>query len=351
MPMRLTYTAADHWPWPLAFFWNFGPRGVDLFFVLSGFLVSGLIFREHQRSGQFHALHFLVRRGLKIYPAFYLMMLMSLLAGIATGYFPHLRNANWAAEALFVQNYFPGVWGHTWSLAVEEHFYILLSVMLYFILRNHKIGERPLQAVGLAAVVGALCLAFRFQAFATMDVVRWQATELPSHMRIDSLLFGVLLSYFYHYHSKATMDAVQRYRWLITMWLLLAVTLWAILPRTLPIMGTIGLSTLSIAFGGLILLAVTSEIKLRKPFDTVYSGFCCVGEYSYSIYLWHWPVMIITGSALRHLLGRETAPPTLCYAVYAVGSVVIGVTMAKLVEVPVLRLRDRWFPSRSGSLH
>src|SRR5215472_2350919 len=81
--------------------------GVDLFFVLSGFLVSGLLFREYGRLGEVHAGRFLVRRGLRIYPAFYAFLLSTSIA-IGT-----LGNRQFFAEATFVQNYVPGLWDHT----------------------------------------------------------------------------------------------------------------------------------------------------------------------------------------------------------------------------------------------
>jgi peptidoglycan/LPS O-acetylase OafA/YrhL len=93
--------------------------GVDLFFVLSGFLVSGLLFQEHQRRGSLRWGRFLVRRGFKIYPAFYAMMAVAIAVAIRR------HDLQWKpalAELLFVQNYVHGMWLHTWSLAVEEPF-------------------------------------------------------------------------------------------------------------------------------------------------------------------------------------------------------------------------------------
>ncbi len=104
--------------------------GVDLFFVLSGFLVSGLLFREYGRLGEVHAGRFLVRRGLRIYPAFYAFLLST---AIATG---TIGTRQFVAEAAFVQNYIPGLWDHTWSLAVEEHFYFLLALVVAALVRR-----------------------------------------------------------------------------------------------------------------------------------------------------------------------------------------------------------------------
>jgi peptidoglycan/LPS O-acetylase OafA/YrhL len=169
-------------------------------------------------------------------------------------------------------------------------------------------------------------------------------------MRFDSLLFGVLLSYFHHHYPKHTSELVRVWRWPIVAYLLLVVATWVVVPRSHPLMSTIGLSALTLAFGGLTLLAVTSDIRPWVPLASLYRGCCRLGEYSYSIYLWHYPIQYVTGPAVRRILCTESAPPGLCYALYACGSVVVGIIMARLVEIPVLHLRDHWFPSRSGSL-
>src|ERR671924_64261 len=87
----------------LAMWQRGGWVGVDLFFVLSGFLVSGLLFREYLRHGTVHVGRFLARRGLKIYPAFYCFLLASLAALVCRKGWPPARRV--VGELLFVQNY------------------------------------------------------------------------------------------------------------------------------------------------------------------------------------------------------------------------------------------------------
>src|SRR5881394_2769913 len=114
---------------------------VDLFFVLSGFLISGLLFREHQQYRRIDFKQFIVRRGLKIYPAFY--CLIAATVGIAV---LNRWNLPWKrifAEVFFVQNYFIGLWSHTWSLAIEEHFYLLLPLLLMALARINQRNEDP----------------------------------------------------------------------------------------------------------------------------------------------------------------------------------------------------------------
>src|SRR6266498_3684108 len=141
---------------PAHLLYEAGWAGVDLFFVLSGFLISGLLFHEHQRYGRINFKQFIVRRGLKIYPAFY--CLIAATVGIAV---LNKWNLPWKrifAEVFFVQNYCIGLWSHTWSLAIEEHFYLLLPLLLIALARINQGKENPFCAlpwiyVGLASVL------------------------------------------------------------------------------------------------------------------------------------------------------------------------------------------------------
>ena len=90
-----------------SFFRSYGGLGVDLFFVLSGFLVSGLLFREHARRGRISAGRFLLRRGFKIYPAFYVFLVVTVLLRLRAG--DTVTTGQIVREALFVQNYGQGV--------------------------------------------------------------------------------------------------------------------------------------------------------------------------------------------------------------------------------------------------
>src|SRR5204862_6174289 len=110
--------------------------GVDLFFVLSGFLVSGLLFREYQRHGSVNVSRFLVRRGFKIYPGFWVLLAVTVAFRIAVG--APVPQRQLMGEGLFVQNYMGGLWNNTWSLAVEEHFYLLLALITACLVRQRR---------------------------------------------------------------------------------------------------------------------------------------------------------------------------------------------------------------------
>src|SRR5689334_1891242 len=179
--------------------------GVDLFFVLSGFLVSGLLFREYQQTQQVQSVRFLLRRGFKIYPQFYLLIGLTALIPFWVG--KPAPGLQLTSETLFIQNYFRGLWSHTSSLAVEEHFYLLMTIVIAIFARRG--GNDPFQGFPKwisAAFAGTLFL----------RVATWwlhpggqnlneflYLHHFPSHLRMDSLLAGVLVSYYHVFHSAA----------------------------------------------------------------------------------------------------------------------------------------------------
>lgn len=108
--------------------------GVDLFFVLSGFLISGLLYSEYKKRQNISVGRFFIRRGLKIYPAFYFFLAATLAAQLLL-YKGSVPLKPYLYEMLFIQNYHFAIWQHTWSLAVEEHFYIALALLLLALVR------------------------------------------------------------------------------------------------------------------------------------------------------------------------------------------------------------------------
>jgi peptidoglycan/LPS O-acetylase OafA/YrhL len=329
---------------------NSGWMGVDLFFVLSGFLVSGLLFKEFIERRGIRLDRFLIRRALKIYPAFYFMLAATLAIELYRG--APVRSGRFLAEMLFVQNYLPSIYGHTWSLAVEEHFYILLSIGLVAASRRAPDDRFSLRVVpAAAAFVMVVCLCLRIAtalrpADGPFDVRRYLC---PTHLRLDSLAFGVLLSYWYHFHHDRFIGiARRRGAILATSALLIAPSVWLGVENLSVV--TLGFTGLYLGFGGI--LAVCLALPRREGADTSALGLAGsllarIGAYSYGIYLWHMLVVSLGVSLLRRAYGGPL-PYLLEFVLYAAISVLLGVVMTRLVELPVLRLRDRLFPSRAG---
>ena len=307
--------------------------GVDLFFVLSGFLVSGLLFDEHKRSGGLRWGRFLGRRGFKIYPAFYAMLALTFANELVRG---RLRARPALAELLFFQNYTPGLWVHTWSLAVEEHFYLLLPALLLVLLRFGARAGDPFRLVpaawltAAALLLGLRCLNLR------LPFDYW-THFMPTHLRLDSLLLGVAISYCFRYR-KVWVEHWQRHRALLAACgaLLLAPAFAFELDRT-PWIWTAGFLVFALGSG---LLLVSLHGALPTNAFTRAVGY--VGARSYSIYVWHLPVRYWVTDKIAARLHLGAAAST---ALFVAGSIAAGIGLAALLEQPTLRLRDRLLPA------
>lgn len=321
--------------------------GVDLFFVLSGFLVSSLLFRNPERI---NVRKFLIRRGFKIYPAFYVLIGATFAFDVLSS--KPIVASHYYSEIFFVQNYAFQIWPHTWSLAVEEHFYILLPFLLLLLKRCESRLDKPFFM--LPAVVAAVCalsLAGRFVGWMYADVenlvvnVHFAAT----HFRLDALCFGVLLAYYYQFDpDKLRLIRRDPKQAMLAAMVLLAPVILLDVRRSFFV-PTFGVSFLYIAFGIILILSLESAWLARladKPYGRLLTY---LGRHSYSIYLWHFPMLHGT----RYLFGEVFGipDPTISEtAVYMGASFFVGVIMAKLVEFPALKLRDRLFESHRSKI-
>jgi peptidoglycan/LPS O-acetylase OafA/YrhL len=318
-------------------FWHArGGRGVELFFVLSGFLVSGLLFAEYQKRGEMSISRFYVRRAWKIYPAFYFMIFSTyFIQWAVNGDRP--RDRPTFSELFFLQSYSPGFWNHTWTLGVEEHFYLALPLVLALLVRRGGGGANPFRSVpwlvGAVAIGGVL---LRWVNFAVRTEYSYWTHAFPTHLRIDALFFGVGLGYAWHFHGEVLRRLVRPWRYALIAGGWIAWTgMWG--PSSAWDVHTWGYSLYYLGGAAVMMGVLACEI----PRNRVTLALAGVGTYSYSIYLWH---MAFSRFAVPRLEGATSWQTR--NVLHVVAALAIGVLMAKLVELPTLRLRDRWYPSR-----
>lgn len=316
--------------------------GVDLFFVLSGFLVSSLLFREHIKHGIVDIKRFLIRRGFKIYPAFWLFLAFSVVARIWMHQTP--SSTSIVSELLFLQNYLGGVWDHTWSLAVEEHFYIGLAALVTCLIALAP--KSPFKWIPVAFVVIAItCLAFRVLNLFIHSEFSYRAFYFGTHFRIDSLMFGVLLSYLYSFKNFEKRTAHLPTPMLVAIGTLLLAPAFVYEIEKWKWISVFGVMMFYVGSGLLLMVALrlkTSDSVLLKPL-------AALGAASYSIYLWHMPVSTWGYTVISQLTGCENYLLYLLNAV--VGSCLVGWILNQMIEAPVLKLRDRVCPSRTNALN
>jgi len=339
-----------------------GYSGVDLFFVLSGFLISNLLFQEYRSRASIRLSRFFVRRAMKLYPSFYLLIGLTV-AYCLIWHFP-LTESHLLGELFFVQNYLGSMWGHTWSLAIEEHFYILLPLMLALMLKFHRKADNPFWAIPyvfLAVAVG--CLGLRLL---TTHFVQGQASPIqPSGpdwvlapnadfgvfrfllfgtgncytgLRCDSLFFGVLLGYLHNWRPQILSKLMSRpWRFPVSLAGILCLAPIPFFSLDSQFIRTFGFTLLYIGFGTMLMLAIYKEPGRKVVEPGIFArGIGLIGLYSYTIYLWHFPLIMAQG-ALRNTITNDYVLFALCVA----ASILVGVVSAKLVEIPILKLRDR----------
>lgn len=302
-----------------SYFADLGNCGVDLFFVLSGFLISGLLFSEFKKTGSIALKRFWIRRGFKIYPGFYILIFLTVVLAVAQS---HRVPKELLGETFFLQNYTIHFWPHTWSLAVEEHFYFFLPLLLLLFTRTFQGKGNPFRAVPLLSIVlGVFCLYLRVLAFRAGG--GWEQVAHPTHLRIDALFAGVTLGYYSHFDPISFREA--RHVWVLIVGLVLGLTLVVVpsVPR---------LTLAYVAFSFIVSWATNQERSSKRWVIFLAS----IGYYSYSIYLWHVFALLWWSHLPR---GWARVP------FYAFGVIGLGVLMSKLVEIPMLRIRDRWVPS------
>ncbi|MGA3237994.1 MAG: acyltransferase [Bryobacteraceae bacterium] len=297
-----------------------GWTGVDLFFVLSGFLISGLLFREYKVSGNIRVGHFLARRSIKLYPAYYTLIIATIVIARVIS-IPYTWGAIWPS-IVFVQNYYTqDIWGHLWSMAVEEHFYVLLPIAFWLAIRTTKSPfDRLPQAASLVMIFCLICRC----------VSVWHDEQftfpMQSHLRFDGLAFGVLISYFWEFRPEYINNIVRSQgRWLLCAAILL-LSPQCFLSIHSPYMYTIGLTSISLGYGGLLIYSV----KCVRADNVFISGAARIGVYSYTIYLVHAPVLVWT---LCH--GYSVDRINVAFCSYISISIVLGILFAKILGAPV----------------
>ena len=319
--------------------------GVDLFFVLSGFLISGLLFREYEREGRIAFRRFFVRRGLRIYPPYYTLLFTVVVfqtlrpEWVASVFFQTVSVRSLLAESLFFQNYSDYIVGYTWSLAVEEHFYLILPLIL--LLLSRLPSRDPFEYLWIVLPLLSLIILDLRVFNASEHAFSFQTHFFPTHLRIDSLMYGVLLAHYAQYRSERFAAVFGRQRVAVALLgSLVLVPAFVLDVNTNAWITTIGVSCF--AFGSALLIG--AFVAGRFPENCVTRVVAWVGSCSYSIYLWHGfgkilpeRISAITGTTLSHVTST---------VIYLAGSIVLGSVAALLIEWPALRIREAMCPSR-----
>jgi len=328
--------------------------GVDVFFVLSGFLITGLLNRELAERGRIDFGAFYIRRLRRLMPALLLMVVVvSVLAFRLLAPWDQVGQAGAAAMAsvwlsnihfaLAKLDYFaPGaesnLFLHTWSLGVEEQFYLLWPALLVGTWLLAKREDRSFKRLGAVALLVVVCASLVTELVLTKHYPQWAFYMMP--MRAWQFAAGGLI-WALPVSADSGTSSVRRLLtgcmgW-IGLTLIVGTALW--LNRAVPYPGwravipTLG--AVLVIYAGMQRDVLSARFLAWAPLQRI-------GRISYSWYLWHWPVLLLGGFALDW-----SGAPLLALEVLA--SFVLAVLTYRYVESP-LRHRSGWLTHRRVAL-
>jgi len=316
-----------------------GWAGVDLFFVLSGYLIGNQLLAPAARGEPLSLKAFFVRRLLRTLPNYYVVLVVYwLLPG------PPLGGSSMAAPwrfLTFTQNFglaYGQTFTHSWSLCIEEQFYLLLPLV---VLALARIGFPMRVAWGLLAGAIAAGMATRAAAFALHGHDAFMAdVYYSSFCRADELLPGVAIALLRNFHPHAFARLLRHANALCAAGLAMSVGVLTCIRLDWPttsITSTFGFSLAALSFGLLTLSALAPHCILNR-LDI--PGAPQLALWSYAVYLVHKPVFMALRPQLERLHVDVDAPVTVV-AVMAAG-IAGGWVLYRCVETPFMHLRARW---------
>lgn len=322
--------------------------GVDLFFALSGYLIGNQIFAALKGPGGFSLKHFYARRLLRTLPNYWVVLALYFLWPAFRGDAPLLPLWEYAS---FIQNFAlePGsAFSHSWSLAIEEQFYMLLpAVALLGALFGGSL-RLAWTGIALAFIAGMLIRADLWQEMAGQKYKLYfyfKYIYYSSLCRYDELLAGVALALLRNHHPGAW-GRLTRHGNLMGFLGLCAcgVAFWFFLEDRYGFGITVfGFPLMALGFSLLIVAAVAQGSVLRK---LRVPGAGPLALWSYAIYLLHKPACVLAARWMAaHGYGPEHA---LTIVVLLTLSVLTGWLLYRLVETPFMVLRQRWVPGNAA---
>jgi peptidoglycan/LPS O-acetylase OafA/YrhL len=312
--------------------------GVDIFFVISGFLITSHLVREHEKTGRISLVRFYARRMVRLIPAATVVLLGTAVATIL--FVPRILwqqvGTDIIASATYVINWVLALRSvdylaedsivspvqHFWSLAVEEQFYLIWPLLILLAgalaVRFNFLKRRTMAVGGVGVVVISFGLALI--AYAQNDVTAYFST----FTRLWELAAGGLAALAIERLRRTAPPALMRILFYVgtaavigSVVLLALPRLWPAPLTVVPVLGTV----LILVAGGGVARTVPERLLGLRPMTWV-------GGISYSLYLWHWPIIVIAGYVFGEI-------GLILSVAIAVASIALAWLSAKLVENPI----------------
>ncbi len=327
-----------------------GYVGVDVFFVISGFLITGLLLQEVARTGTISIRDFYARRARRLLPASALVLVVTLFIAhaIMSPLAAERVNGDAIASALYVANwhfamqttdYFAAQVNaspllHYWSLAVEEQFYMLWPMLILGALGIGVARSQRFDTTALRRIVAALGVvgvtSFMWSALFTSSQPGWSYYGLQT--RAWELAIGAGLA-----ALTGSVSRIPRAVVVLGGWFGLAMILYAALrfndfntyPGTAAMVPVVGTA-----------LVIMSGVRIRNggtPLLLAHPRLVAIGLISYSLYLWHWPLLVFARSLTARVTvdGEPIASPWWAIALAVAASFVMAMISTRWIENPI----------------
>lgn len=323
--------------------------GVSIFFVLSGFLIGGILIKlvEKKEANKKTLFDFWKRRWFRTLPNYFLILL------IITIYsqFNQIGFEFSSVKSYFIfsqnlLNPHPSFFPEAWSLSVEEWFYLIVPVCLFGLISIFKI--RPQKSILIAAIsILALVVLFRIYRYINLDIesaVDWgRIFRKQVFTRLDSLMFGVIGAYVqYYYPKKWNRNKLPM--------LVLGISIFA-LSKCIKVYDLVAFDSfyncvVSFSFTSIATLLLLPFLSnLRTGSGAVYKGITVISLISYSMYLLNLTIVhkiIIRESIPWHLLPENLFTTVILkYSAYWIFTLLGSIILYKYYEIPLTRLRDK----------
>ncbi len=304
--------------------------GVDIFFLLSGFLITYILIKEKENFGKIDVFKFIVRRTLRIWPLYFFIIAISpLLVSNISGEGP-----NYLANIFFVGNFntirtttwtYP--FAYFWSICIEEHFYLVWPFIIMLIPNKHL----------LKIFIGLIMFSIGFRIYSAMTIeYYWFTLYLHTFARMDVLVLGAIGAYFYA--KKPFVIKLNRFlRYLI----------WIVLIVVLSTESTVSWDNVFLAgFKKYLFMGLVSVILLDYNFNNKFkhvvkpnSIFHYFGKVSYGIYMYG---NIILGIIVNKILAWGINNLWIYIIIVTVTSLVIPAISYEVFEKQILKLKKRF---------
>ena len=327
-----------------------GFLGVDLFFVLSGYLISSLIIKEYRKTGSLNLYNFYIRRARRLLPAVYFMITVGLVVMVLfnevllrkshlDAIFGYIYSSNWW-YIFHKLDYFDSFgaqspFKHLWSLAIEEQFYMIFPLLFLLINRKKKSkdGTYKLNKNFLYVVLG-LILVSLIAHILLFDINNISRIYFGTDTRAFSLLVGVVGAILYpmeRLHAKVTPQQNMLYSVvsLVSIATLITVMIYTSEYNTLLYRG----GFLLVAILGLIVIISSGKQHTLMSRLLSFKPVVFIGKISYTLYLWHFPILVLTTPV------SEIGNPNIIFVILRVIlTFVLASASYVFVETPIRKL-------------